>query len=299
MRDTGNELLTELTGARPASHRGADACTISYAGESIARRPRCWLVLCALFCLAGQALALDLFTLWQRPELPLNLEAGLWADYRRQAHVDGRRSEDLLRILCLGQCDRGHWVIEVVPLVEVAPDVFEVVPGEGLRLHLSPAVASRRDGIMQVVEEVRLWRDGAVRELDRQEWRQDPLVTASFSGDFRPDLVQELLPAVRVIAGRELVCSQFVFSAADTQAASLPQGRVVQAVSQQVEAMVHEEIPLLGLAHVSERLHAESWLEPPGQRRLPPPQVRIETLECLDFGRGASTSLLPRGDLHH
>lgn len=242
---------------------------------------------------AGAACALDLFTLWQRPELPLNLAAGHWADYRRLALADGRRTDDLLRIQCLERDEEGGWILEVVPLVETAPDVFTVVPGEGLRLHLTEAVARRRDGILQVVREVHLWRDGAAQLLDRGRWRQDPLVTASFSGDFRPDLVRESPPTVRVIGGRELECRQLEFAAADTQQAVLPQGRLIQATSQEVSAAVHQDIPLLGLAYVSERLRSESWLDPPSRRRLPPPQVRIEILECIAFGSGASALLDP------
>lgn len=273
----------------------ADPGRQSAAGRRGAIALACWVL--AFWC--PTALALDFFTLWQRPELPLNLEAGLWADYRRQALAGGKRTDDLLRIQCLGVDRRGNWVLEIVPLVETSPAVFAVVAGEGLRLHLSAAVTGRRDGIMEVVEEVRLWRDGAMRFLDRQEWRQDPLVTASFSGDFQPSLIEEQAPTVRIITDRTLTCRQLTFSAADTQQAILPQGRVIQATTQEVAAAVHPDIPLLGLAFVTERIRAESWLEPPGERRLPPPQVRIEILECLDFGRGARALLTPAADLSH
>jgi hypothetical protein len=294
MPDTGKASPTETIGSRNGSTDGSDGRRrpgpSGYGAPFFQAFPG---VVALFLILAGQAGALDLFTLWQRPELPLNLEAGLWADYRREAHVDGRRTDDLLRIQCLGQDSHGHWVIEVVPLVEVSTDAFEVVPGEGLRLHLSSAVNARRDGIMQVVQEVFLWRDGAVRRLDRRQWREDPLVTASFSGDFQPDTVREFAPSVHDIAGRELSCKVLVFAAADTQSADLPQGRMLQAVRQEVSAAIHEEIPLLGLAHVAERIHSESWLDPPGQRRLPPPRIRIETLECLAFGLDAAPILLP------
>jgi hypothetical protein len=249
----------------------------------------------ALLWGGGAAQALDFFTLWQRSELPLNLAAGGWADYRRQALAGGRRTDDLLRIQCLGRDDRGAWILEVVPLVETAPAVFAVVPGEGLRLRLAPAVAERRAAITEVVEEVRLWRDGTVRVLPGAQWRHDPLVTASFSGDFRPDEVEERAPTVRVITGRELTCRQLTFAAADTQAVVLPQGRMVQAARQEVSAAVHADIPLLGLAYVTERIRAESWLEPAGDRRLPPPEVRIEILECLDYGDGATALLFGAG----
>ncbi len=286
MRDTGNALRTDHAGAGP--RRGVRARGRSW-----------WLAFCLCAASADYARPLDFFTLWQRPELPLNLEAGTWADYRRQALAGGRRTDDLLRVQCLGKDRRGNWVLEVLPLVQTAPEVVGVVPGEGLRLHLAPAVAERRDAIVNVVEEVRLWRDGAMRVLDRQEWRQDPLVTASFSGDFRPTAVQERPATVRVIGDRELTCRQLLFAAADTQAANLPQGRMIQAASQEVAAEVHQDIPLLGLAYVAERVRFESWLDPPGDRRLPPPQVRIEMLECFAFGRGATSGLDPAPDLGH
>lgn len=244
---------------------------------------------------AGPVPALDLFTLWQRPELPLNLVAGQWADYRRQGLTEGRRTEDLLRIQCLGQDAQGRWLIEVLPLAEPSRDVFEVVPGEGLQLRLTAAVAERAGSITSVVDEVRLWRQGQVQLLDREEWRRDPLVTASFSGDFQPDLVSEQPATTRVISGKELLCRQFVFAATDTQVAASPLGRLLQASHQEVAAAVHPDLPLLGLAFVTERLRSETWLEPPSQRRLPPPQVRVELLECIGFGVGARPALSAPG----
>ena len=244
---------------------------------------------------AVPAAALDFFTLWQRPELPLTLEAGLWADYRRQAVTEGRRTDDLVRIQCLGRDDQGRWLLEVLPLVETAGGDLKVAPGEGLRLRLTGAVTDRTGDVMEAVDEVRLWRDGEVQVLDRRQWRRDPLVTASFSGDFAPDTVDESGATVRVIAGRELSCRQLVFAAADTQVAELPDTRMVQTATQEVTAAVSDEIPLLGLAYVSERVAAESRLDPPSKRMpAPPPSLRVEILECLDYGAGA-VAALPTG----
>lgn len=241
-----------------------------------------------LLSLAASAGALDLFTLWQRPELPLNLAAGLRADYRRQALAEGRRTDDILRVQCLGRDDDGHWVLEVLPLVELAPDSLVVVPGEGLRLHLGPAFTAREGRLTDAVVAVHLWRDGEPTELDQREWRRDPLVTASFSGEFDPDTVTERGRTVRVIGDRELACRQLEFAAADTQRATLPAGAMVQVSTQEVAAAVHPDIPLLGLAYVTERLRAESTLDPPSDRfPTPPPQVRVEMLECLAFGNDA------------
>jgi hypothetical protein len=279
MHGTGNALPTErATTNRPASLR------------RLVRFLAC--LLPGLFA-CDAAPALDLFTLWQRPELPLNLAAGAWADYRRQALTEGRRTEDLLRIQCLGRDDAGHWVLEVLPLAEPSRDEFVVVPGEGLRLSLSAAIEERSGGILAVVQDVYLWRDGEVRRLEREQWRQDPLVTASFSGDFRPDLVEERPATVRVIGDHELLCRQLVFAAADTQHAVSAIGEMMQISTQEVSAAVHPDLPLLGLAYVTERLRHETVIEPPGRRRPPPPQVRVEILECIGFGDDARPLLGP------
>ena len=247
-----------------------------------------------MLLVATPTVALDFFTLWQRPELPLNLEAGRWADYRRQALSEGRRTDDIVRIQCLGRDGDGHWIVEVVPLVETAPDYLEMVPGEGLRLYLTDLIMTREGSIVDAVAQVRLWRDGEVRVLDHREWRRDPLVTASFSGEFVPDMVEERDPTVRVIAGRELQCRQLIFAAADTQSADLPGSRMIQTASQEVSAAVHADIAFLGLAYASERIRAESRLEPPSDRLpTPPPSVRIEILECLAFGDDAEPALGP------
>lgn len=247
-----------------------------------------------ILLVAAGAGALDFFTLWQRPELPLDLDAGAWADYRRQALTAGRRTDDLLRVQCLGRDQEGHWVLEVLPLAEVAADSLVVVAGEGLRLHLDDRFMSRQGSLTEVVRDVYLWRDGQVTRLDEQSWRRDPLVTASFSGDFEPDTVVERPATVRVIGHWELECRQFEFAAADTQRADLPLGTMVQVSAQEVAAAVHPEIPLLGLAYATERLSASSQLEPPSDRLPPPPpQLQVEILECVGFGRGASPSLGP------
>jgi hypothetical protein len=97
---------------------------------------------------------------------------------------------------------------------------------------------------------------------------------------------------VRVIGDRELRCEQWTFAAVDTQVARLPQGTMIQIASQEVAAAVHADIPLLGLAYATERIRAESRLDPPSDRlRPPPPSVRIEILECLAFGDGARPRL--------
>jgi hypothetical protein len=244
--------------------------------------------------LAESGAALDLFTLWQRPELPFDLTAGSRVDYRRQALTEGRRRDDILRVQCLGRDRDGNWVLEVLQLVELEPDSLVVVPGEGLRLHLTGSFVERRGDLSAAVAAVHLWRDGERSELAGDEWRRDPLVTASFSGEFEPDTVGEVEPTVRVIGRHELRCRQWEYTAADTQRATLPTGEMVQISRQEVAAAVHQDIPLLGLAYVTERLHAESTLDPPSDRLAPPPpQIRVEMLECLAFAHDATPILGP------
>lgn len=250
------------------------------------------LLVAALLMAATSVGALDLFTLWQRQELPLTLEAGIRVDYRRQSVSSGRRVDDLVRVQCVGRDDRGNWQLEVLPLVEVAPESLLVVPGEGLLLSLTPEALRRHSRLTDAVAEVHLWRDGQVTRLAEDEWRRDPLVTASFSGDFEPDSVTEQPSTVRVIGPHELMCRQLEFAAADTQRATLPAGVMVQVSSQEVAAAVHPGIPLLGLAFVTERVRAESHLDPPSDRFAPPPpQLRVEILECLGFGHDARRML--------
>ena len=47
-------------------------------------------VTCGLVAPGAQpACALDVFTLWRQPELPLRMEEGAWADYRSQVMAGG------------------------------------------------------------------------------------------------------------------------------------------------------------------------------------------------------------------
>ncbi len=59
--------------------------------------------LIACFCLTGARTvrALDVFTLWRQPEIPLRLTEGDWVDYRTQSLAGGRREEGLTRIVCM------------------------------------------------------------------------------------------------------------------------------------------------------------------------------------------------------
>jgi hypothetical protein len=249
--------------------------------------------------LAGEAAsAFDLFTLWRQPMVPLQLVEGSWVDYQAVTLAGGRRSEDLLRVQCVGRRGEGvdgSWIVEMLPLREEADGSLAPVPGEGLRLRLSGRLASREGQLTDLVEEVVLWQDGEPRALNAEEWREDPLVSASFKEEFTPRSSELTGQTVRVVAGQELRCDQFELVAADTQAVELPRGRLEQISSREVTVALNARIPFLGIAFAAERTRAESRLDPPSERfPLPAPTTRIETMELVGFGGGARARLSPR-----
>lgn len=248
------------------------------------------------------AAALDVFTLWRQPQVPLRLEAGTWVEYKSSSMSGGRRDEDLLRIQCIGRPDGGggatdSWLLEIVPLVSAGEGKpAQRQPGEGIRLRLSPTIVARQGNLLDAVVSVHRWRQGVVTELSAGEWREDPLIADTFGREFRPDRVEPQDRSVRVIGRRELTCEQFLFSSQDTQTVKLPAGQLIQVSHQEVTAAVHPDIPFLGLAYVAERVRAESHLEPPSPRfTAPGPQASVETLECIGFGSDARP-LLAGGD---
>jgi hypothetical protein len=250
------------------------------------------LVLLAALALPRTAPALDIFTLWRQPQVPLRLVVGAWAEYKSTSLASGRRAEDLLRIQCLAQPDgkggeTDSWLLEIVPLL-ASGNVTRPEPGEGVHLRLAPSILARQGNLLDAVVAVTRWQKGAVTRLAAAEWRQDPLVAEAFGRDFRADQVEAKERCVRVIGKRELDCAQFVFTAQDTQTVSIPAGHLVQVTLAEVTAAVDPEIPFLGLAYVAERVRAESRLEPPSRRFTPPaPQATVQTLECVAYGTGA------------
>ncbi len=242
------------------------------------------------------AVALDLFTLWRQPQVPLRLEVGAWAEYKSASLAGGRRGEDLLRIQCVASPDGGGgeadgWLLEIVPLLDEG-NRARPQPGEGVRLRVSPAILARDGDLLAAVVWVKRWQNGAVTQLSAAEWRDDPLVADTFGRDFRADKVETREPGVRVIGKQELTCAQFVFSAQDTQSVKIPAGQLIQVTREEVTAAVHADIPFLGLAYVAERVRAESRLDPPSSRFSPPaPQASVQTLECIGYGTGAKPLL--------
>jgi hypothetical protein len=139
------------------------------------------------------ARALDVFTLWRQPELPLRMEEGTWADYRTQVMAGGRREEGLTRIVCLGReygSDDDTWLIELLPLTEQPDGSLVPVPGEGARLRLSRGLLDRQGHLLESIVEVQRWRDGIPETISKDQLLEDPLVSASLDSEFSPDTTE-------------------------------------------------------------------------------------------------------------
>lgn len=243
------------------------------------------------------AQALDFFTLWRQPNIPLQMIEGSWADYRTQVMAGGRRETDQVRISCLGRefgSDDDSWILELLYLEETDDGSLEPVPGQGTRLRVSRDLLKRQGQLLDHVLEIHQWRDGKAERVSPQDVKNDPLMAASLSSDFAPDNLEISGQTTRVIQGRQLICDQFAMTAADSQTARLPAGEMVQVSTWEVTAAVSSEIPFLGLAYVTERVRSESRLDPPNKRmQMPPARIRVELMELVAFGTGAQPVLGP------
>ncbi len=244
------------------------------------------------------ARALDLFTLWRQPDLPLDLTPGSWADYRHQTMTGGRRDTDLTRVVCLAAPEgrpAGDRVFEVIPLQEDDQGRLEPVPGQGVWLLVSGDIARRSGDLWDLVREAWQWDGGEARRLSVDQMRQDPLTAGFLQGDFAPDKVEHQEPATRIIDRRQFLCSQMVLSARDTQSVDLPAGRMLQTSLHEVTAAFNPELPLLGVAYAAERISSQSSFETPNPRfHAPAPRIRVEVMELVAFGRDG-VSVLGRG----
>jgi len=244
------------------------------------------------------ARALDLFTLWRQSELPLDLAPGTWADYRSQVMTGGRSETGLTRVACLaaprGEPD-GSRVFEIVPLQEDEQGNLGPVPGSGVWLLVSADIARREGDLLDLVQEAWQWEDGRARKLSLDSMREDPLAAGFLQRGFEADSVEHKGPATRIIAGRQFLCRQLVLSARDTQSVDLPAGRMTQWTLHEITVAFDAGLPLLGVAYAAERISSRSTFDPPHPRlRPPPPRIRVEVMELVDFGCDA-TSLLGRG----
>ena len=249
-----------------------------------------------LCCLSGArpVRALDVFTLWRQPEIPLHIAEGSWVEYRTQTMAGGRREEGLTRVVCLdraGGSDDETWLLELLPLIET-DGVRHPVAGEGVQLRVSRELLSRQGTFLGAIVAAVQWRGGRAEKISPDDLREDPLVAATLASDFTPDRVEQKDATTRVVQGVQFLCDQFVMSAADTQVADLPAGRMIQVTTREIVAAVHADVPFLGLAYVSERVRAESRLDPPSRRfKSPAPRVRVEVMELVAFGYESTPTL--------
>ena len=257
------------------------------------------MVLPALFLVFSSsiqpALALDVFTLWRQPEIPLAIVEGDWVTYRTQSLAGGRQEVSLTRIACLdleSGSDDKTWLLELLPMVD-DDGVLKPVPGEGIQLRLSRELLDREGSFLAAIVESIQWRDGVAQTMSATQLREDPLVAATLASDFEPDHTEQKDATTRIVQGTQFLCEQFVMSAADTQSAALPAGQMIQITTREIVAAVHPDIPFLGLAYVSERIRAESELDPPSRRmKAPAPRVKVEVMELVAFGHSAVSALI-------
>ncbi len=240
-------------------------------------------------CLLGArpVRALDVFTLWRQPEIPLQIAEGSWVEYRTQTMAGGRREEGITRVVCLDRdsgSDEKTWLLELLPLVE-EDGVTHPLAGEGVQLRISRELLNREGTFLAAIVEAVQWRGGKAQKISPAELREDPLVAATLASDFVPDSVVQKDPTTRVVQGVQFLCDQFVMAAADTQVADLPAGRMLQFTTREIVAAVNAEAPFLGLTYVSERVRAESRLDPPSRRfKAPAARTRVEVMELVAYG---------------
>ena len=243
-----------------------------------------------LLSIASPSTALDLFTLWQEPVIPLQIQPGDRVDYHRTTLSGGQREEDLLRVQCVGEVGEAgarSWLLELLPLAETS-EGLEPRAGEGVQLQISERLRERKGDLADLVERVVRWEEGQPTVLAPTDWREDPLVLATLQSQFVPQTCERADSSVRVVAGHELRCDQYVLSAADTQRVQLPRATLEQITEWQISAAVNTEVPFLGLVYAAERTQALSRLDPPSARFAPPaPGLRVETMELVGYGEDA------------
>jgi len=258
---------------------------------------RLWItpaVLALILSWAVPGQALDLFTLWRQPMIPLHLMAGDWADYHSTSLHGGRRSTNTVRVQCVGSTETAEgrsWLIELIPLSE-APSGLQPIPGEGLLLQLADGILRREGALLDLTQRVVQWEDGVPHELSPDQWRDDPLVASSLESEFEPESVELTGSTNRMVGRQKLACDVFELAAADTQRISLPHGAMEQIALWEVAAEVNSEVPFFGVVFISERTASQSRLDPPSARFTPPPPViEVETMELIGYGSGADPIL--------
>lgn len=245
--------------------------------------------------LVTPAAALDLFTLWRQPEIPLNIVEGGWVDYRSQVTAAGRREESITRLSCLTRAegtDDETFLLELLPLIELKDGTVSPIDGQGAQIRVSREVLRRQGALLKAIVSVHHWRDGQVQEITPEELRDDPMISTSFTSDFIPDEVSSQHATTRIVAGHQFTCRQWILASADTQSVVMPAGRMNQISTREIAAAVNDEIPFLGLAYASERVRSVSTLDPPNRRiPVPPARIRVEVMELVGFGTDARSHL--------
>ena len=263
----------------------------------LARSLRSALLVGLLLLGHSPARALDFFTLWRQPNVPLQMTEGSWADYRTQVMAGGRRESDQVRISCLDRrygTDDESWVIELLYLEELADGSLVPLPGQGTRLRVSRQLLNRTGQLMDFVLEIERWQDGKGQSISPAELMDDPLLAASLASEFIPEKIETTGQTTRVVQGRQLLCDQFTMSAVDSQSVHLPAGNMVQVSTWEITAAINGDVPFLGLAYATERVRAESTLDPPNKRmKMPPARIRVELMELVAFGNDAEPVLVP------
>jgi hypothetical protein len=255
------------------------------------------LVAAVALMLPADAAALDLFTLWRQPGVPLHIAVGDRVDYQLARISGGRRSTEVARLQCVGSDEgsaAGGWVLEVLPLREEG-DRLVPIAGQGWRLVLSRQIDRREGRLIDLIEQVTAWDEGQPRRLEPAEWRDDPLISSSLSSELPLTEVEQQGATDIVVDGRSLACRQLMLAAADTQRIAMPGGDLLQVTRREITAAVQEEVPFLGIVYATERASAISRLDPPSERfRPPPPSLAVQTMELVDYGHDAVERLAPR-----
>lgn len=253
------------------------------------------LALIVLLLPTGPAVALDLFTLWRQPEIPLRIEEGSWVDYRSQVMAGGRREEGLTRVSCLTEAegsDQKTFLLEILPLHEQQDGTLIPIPAQGAQVRVLRDVLKREGSLMQAIVSVHHWQDGRPQEITPQELRDDPMISTSFTTDFVPDEVSNQQSTTRIVRGHQMTCRQWILASADTQSVVMPAGKMNQISTREIAAAVNEEVPFLGLVYASERVRAVSTLDPPNRKiPVPPARIRVEVMELVGYGFDARSHL--------
>ena len=252
-------------------------------------------VVVALVMMTSPAVALDLFTLWRQPEIPLHITEGDWVDYRTQVMAGGRKEIGIIRVACLNRdegSDDDSFLLELLPMHEQPDGSLLPMAGEGAQVRLDRNILLRDRPLLASVISVRNWQNGEVREITPEELREDPLLSTSFQSNFIPDEVSNQQSTTRVVAGQQFTCRQWILASADTQSVIMPAGKMKQISSREIAAAVYDEVPFLGLVYASERVRAVSTLDPPNRKiPVPPARIRVEIMELVGFGHQATAHL--------